>query len=174
MQLRGLNIGPCLGRVSNVLTKVINASAATYSVSGNVYVDIDGSKTKNGSEPNYVANPSDIQADGTTITTNNGIYSISNLTPGTHTVTYLTKPAGYNMTHPTSSVPPSFSITVGPGCTASPPPAGNCDAGNNITNLNFGINNSSAWIQGYDLDMRFDDGFTDTLPAGKYAMDTDS
>ncbi len=41
-----------------------------------------------------------------------------------------------------------------------------CDASQNISGLNFAISNSSPWIQGYDLDMRFDYGFNDAIPGG--------
>ena len=164
----------CISCVSKIINQVVGTNANNYSVMRNIYIDSDGSKTKNGSEVNYTASPSNISIDGAGATFNNGAYTFGNLTAGTHTVEYLNKPAGYSMRHPTSSVPPSFFITLGPGCTGSPPPAGNCDAGNNIINLNFGISNSTAWIQGYDLDMRFDNGFSNTAPVGQYTLTTDS
>ena len=94
VQFRGWNRGPCYTptvRTSNIVTQVINPGVTTYSVSGNIYIDIDGSKTKNGSEVNYVANPSDISIDGAASTFNNGTYTFGNLASGKHTVQYFTE-----------------------------------------------------------------------------------
>lgn len=142
----------------------------SYSVSGNVYNDTNKNRLKENSENNYngpitisAANSSGGNAG--TVTTNNGTFTVSGLNPGTYTVSYSSLPNGYSMVYPQTGPPPSFQFTVGPlGCSTNGALGASCNNGS-ITNLNFGITNSIPWIQAYDMDMRFDNGYSNSIPA---------
>lgn len=87
-----------------------------YSISGVLFDDVNNNGVKDVGESNYNGRPSVTASRGTVTTTTSGGYTISNLTPGTVTVSLNTLPAGYNMTYPLNGPPPSFQVTVGPGC----------------------------------------------------------
>ena len=150
----------CDPSTSPALNQTVNA-AATYTISGNVFID-NGDHIKNG-EPNYTASTSTITVSGNPpINTPNGVYSHTGLAAGTYTVSYSSVPAGYNV-YP---APAAFSVTVGPGCNVvNTTTGGSCNASDNVINLNFAINNSTSWMQTYNLDVRSDNGFTDAIPA---------
>ena len=141
----------------------------TYSVTGNVFNDANKNRVKDGTEANYTGGISitsvnnSTGANAGTITTNNGAYTVTGLNPGTYRISYPTLPANYSLTYPQTGPPPSYQVTVGAGCTTNGALGASCTA-NNITDLNFAITNSIPWIQSYDLDIRFDDGYTDTIP----------
>ncbi|HVZ58648.1 MAG TPA: SdrD B-like domain-containing protein, partial [Patescibacteria group bacterium] len=155
-----------------------------YTISGNVFVDTDDSKTKNGSETNYAANPGITMANYPSgaphpqITNNtDGTYTVTNLISGQYTVRYPSLPSGYVMNHPRNGPPASFLAGVGSSCTeASPAPGGTCNA-SNLDNLNFAIKSGQPWFQGVGLDIRFDNGINNPVPpapnsscGGAYAL----
>src|SRR5258708_17218959 len=76
------------------------------------------------------------------------------------------------MTSPLGS-PPTFSVTVGPGCSVVTAPGAVCTAGN-IINLKFGITNTHPWFQSTCGDIRNDNGITDLLPNSMLANITDA
>src|SRR5579885_1668831 len=136
----------------------------TYTVSGNVFNDTNKDEVKDNGESDY-AGGINISASGGTVTTNqNGTFTISGLTAGTYTISYTSLPSGYQMVYPKNGAPPSFAVTVGPGCSVDGTTGGTCDANNNIQNLNFSITNSTPWFQVYGLDTRFDNGQQDPIP----------
>lgn len=156
-----------------------------YSITGNVFVDSDDSRAKDGAEINYAATPgitiSSIPAGAPTppAVTNNveGSYTVTGLISGTYVIQYPNLPDGYVMTHPVNTVPPTFSAPVGSGCNqATPNPGGSCNAGN-LQDVNFGIKAGQPWFQALGLDARMDSGFYDPVPpspmaacGGAYAM----
>lgn len=140
----------------------------SYSVTGNVFVDSNKNRTKDGAESNYTGGITitSVNSGGTnsgTVATTNGSYTVTGLLPGTYRISYNALPANYFLTYPQTGPPPSYQVTVGPGCNTNGALGASCTA-NNIANLNFGISNSIPWIQSYDLDIRFDDGYTNTIP----------
>ena len=86
-----------------------------YSVAGNLYIDANKNGIKELGESNYIGTPTITADRGTVILNSDGSYRISNLTQGSVTIS-LIPPSGYNMTYPQLGPPPSFQITVGPGC----------------------------------------------------------
>ncbi|GEM_PF-3230406 len=122
--------------------------ARAYSVSGLLYNDLNfnarynpasGENGFNGTiqieplgRPGFVVNPNSIQTGA------NGKYTFNRLLAGRYRVTYASfDPNGNKMSIPTNS-PPSFTITVGPGCNDAGHPEGSCASGS-ITDLNFGV-----------------------------------
>lgn len=141
----------------------------TYTVSGNVFVDTSKNRIKDGAESNYTGGITITSVNNTTganagtVATSNGAFTVSGLNPGTYRISYPTLPANYFLTYPQNGPPPSYQVTVGPGCNTNGALGASCTA-DNITNLNFAITNSIPWIQSYDLDIRFDDGYVDQIP----------
>ena len=122
-----------------------------YRISGNVYVDEDNDGVKDANENNY--------SGGITITRNpangvvsygTGTFDITGLSATTYTISYTSLPAGYQMTVPLNGPPPSFSVAVGP----------------DASNINFGITNTTPWIQSEGSDVWFNSGFNNEIPAG--------
>ncbi len=136
--------------------------SAGHLITGSIFNDINKNRKKGASESNYIGNFTITSSAGSTTTQNNaGTYSVVGLPPGTYTVSYTSPlPAGYQMIYPLNGPPPTYSITVGPGCKADNTTGAACDAAGNITNLNFAINDSIPWIQSQGMDMRIDNGFT--------------
>ncbi|MBU3979109.1 hypothetical protein KJ980_05450 [Patescibacteria group bacterium] len=94
----------------------ITTPPPTYTVSGNIFIDVNKNKLKDGGESNYAAAAPTITINpnvGTINTLANGTYTITNLPAGTYTVSYTSLSAGYFMVWPK---PPSFQVTVGPSC----------------------------------------------------------
>lgn len=158
----------------------------THSISGNIFLDDNKNKIKDGTEKNYTGAVSTVEIHtgkdtclaATLQTTLNkdasGIYNTGlTLTSGDYTVCYTSKPSGYVQTFPPSAIPPAFfTVTVGSSClapTISAIKAGTCDAKGNISSLNFGITNSLPWIQSNALDIRIDAGVNDTVPKDNFA-----
>lgn len=133
----------------------------TYTITGNVFDDLNKNALKDGTELNYTG----------AITTNppgayvNGQYTISGLLEGTYTVQLTSPlPTGYRMVYPTGA-PPSFQVTVGPSCFVGDATTnGSCDASGNVINLNFAISNSFPWVQTVGLDTRIDAGYSNQIP----------
>lgn len=109
---------------------IVNGAAVTnrifgvsqgYIITGNVFNDINKNGIKEASEQNYSGIPS-ISATrngvpiGTITTGPGGYYQISGLTAGTVVVSFSNLPEDYSMTYPLNGPPPSFQVTVGPGC----------------------------------------------------------
>lgn len=90
--------------------------AELYSVSGNVFVDANKDGFRNNGEVNFTGTPTVTASRGTVTTAPGGYYTISNLTAGPLTVSFSSLPADYYMTYPLNGPPPTFQITVGPGC----------------------------------------------------------
>lgn len=137
----------------------------TYSITGNVFVDTDQNGSINGSEVNYsgaVTVTARHNATGTTYTSNSAGYSLANLPSGTYTVTYAA-PTGYRFTHPSGNSYPGVTLP----CNTQADTGDNvatCTATNGVQNLNFGINNTSSWIQAEDGGIRIDSGYNYDLP----------
>lgn len=87
-----------------------------YTVSGNLFDDTDANGFLDGSEVNYPGRPTISASRGVVTVNANGSYTVSNLLPGTVTISYSGLPSGYFMTNPLNGPPPSFQVTVGPGC----------------------------------------------------------
>jgi len=142
-----------------------------YSISGRVFIDLNEDKIFDTGEE-YSGTAPVIQNNGSTsyITTNaDGTYTISALTSGANSVTYTSLPTGYTMVHPLTGPPPLFAAQVGTSCaTATPIPGGTCSAGN-LINVNFAIKAGEPWIQAYGLDVRFDSGVDNPVPASPNA-----
>lgn len=141
---------------------------ATYSISGNVFVDANKNGLIDNGENNYTGSPAINSSHGTVATNSNGSYTISGITPGTNTVSYTSTPTGYTMTSPVNGPPPSRAITVGNACTTNGAVGAACATGN-ITNLNFGITNLHPWWQSTCGDVR-ENPIADLLPAGASAL----
>lgn len=133
------------------------------SISGSVFVDTNKNGVRDVGESNY-SGPVSLTIDGRSITIpSGGNYTFSGLIPeSTHTISYNSLPINYFMTSPLNGPPPTHVVTVGAGCDTNGAPAAQC-AGD-ISNLNFAISNSMPWMQGYDLDMRLDNGYTSIIP----------
>ena len=91
----------------------------TYSISGNVFNDLNKNGLKESGESNYSGTPTITASRGIVTTQANGSYTISNLTAGTVTVSYNALPTGYSLTYPLNGPPPSYQVTVGPSCTVN-------------------------------------------------------
>jgi hypothetical protein len=97
-----------------------------YTITGSIYNDSNRNGIKDGSESNHAATPSITASSGTVVTNSDGTYTISNVLPGTVTVSYNSLPSGYTMTSPLNGPPPSFQVTVGQGCTTNGAPGASC------------------------------------------------
>lgn len=144
-----------------------------YQISGSVFNDLNKNKLKDPTDEAYTGNVS-ILSQAVTTSTNgtvtinpNGTYLVTGLYPGQYKISFTSPlPKGYNFIWPVNGPPPLFAATVGPGCTVDSTTGAACTNNNDITNLNFSISNSIPWIQSYGLDIRFDNGFTNLIPAG--------
>jgi hypothetical protein len=135
-----------------------------YTVSGSVFNDTNKNKLKDAGEANYTGGINITSSRGTmAINSAAGTFTLSGLVLGSQTVSFNSLPVGYNMIYPLNGPPPSFITTVGPACAVDGTTGATCSGGN-ISNLNFSISNSIPWIQAYDFDVRFDNGYTDTIP----------
>ncbi len=143
----------------------------SYTITGNIFSDANKNKIKDASESNYPATPGISTNKGTVTTNIDGSFTINNVLAGAVTVSYTSLPAGYYLTSPLNGPPPSFSVTIGPGCSVNGTPGAFCTAGD-ITNLNFGITNTYPWFQTTCGDIRNDTGITDLLPLGQVALTT--
>lgn len=147
--------GNCATKTTNI---TVNPST-TYTISGNVFADLNSDGIDSG-ESNYTGAPainitSDDDSTGATVGTitypSSGSYLISNLPEGDYNITYTNPPtaSGYRVTYPNGVGSPSFLVTVGSSCNTNSNKNAICSpAGSgNITDLDFGINNSIPWIQ---------------------------
>lgn len=150
----------------------------SYTVSGNIFVDVNKNRIKDASEANYSGSSTIQVAKGTTcsspwvaqVTTHDGAYTAPQTVPtGSHAVCYSGPPTGYRMSYPLSGVPPFFTVSLGSTCSPGAHNTASCDLFGNLEDLNFGITNSNPWIQGLGGDMRLDDGFINPLPNNNYA-----
>lgn len=144
----------------------------TYTISGNVFVDLNGDGFKDNGEQNYTGGITITSTTGS-VATSNGTFTASGVTGGGDTVSYTSLPAGYSMTFPVNGPPASFTVTVGPGICNIGGSTASCDSSGNISNLNFGIIPNKPWVQFQTNDVRVDAGFIDKIsPAavgGAYA-----
>jgi hypothetical protein len=144
-----------------------------YRVTGGVFVDTNKNGKKDAGESYYTGGAITVTSSngGTVSYPASGLYQVTNLPYGPQTITYTSSiPNGYVVTIPKGGAgSPSFTVQVGKTCAASPvAPAGGdgaCNAAGNMYDINFGISNSTPWIQGVGLDMRFDTGLTNQVPS---------
>lgn len=146
----------------------------SYSILGNVFLDGNKDTLKNSGEGDYSGSIT-ISSGGSGAVTypSAGAFRVANLNAGTYNISYSGLPSGYTLTYPLNGPPPSFSVTVGPSCSASGSNSASCDGSGNVNNLNFGITNSNPWIQSIGGDITGDNisnqsggGFTDQIPSG--------
>ena len=102
-------------------------TGTTYSISGDIFIDANTNGIKDSDESNTSEIPSITASRGTTTINANGTYTISNLSPGTVTIYLNTLPQGYSMTYPLNGPPPSFQVSVGPGCTTNEARGASCE-----------------------------------------------
>ncbi len=104
-------------------------TTSTYYISGNVFTDTNKNGLIDTGEVNY-QNPFALSispSGGTIITKSDGSYTISNLQPGTYTISYSSLPPDYYITSPINGPPPSFTVTVGTGnCNTNGAPGASC------------------------------------------------
>lgn len=119
---------------------IINGAAVTnqnfgvsqgYIITGNVFNDINKNGINEADEQNYSGIPSLTATRngvpvGTITTGPGGYYQISGLTAGTVVVSFLKVPEDYSMTSPLNGPPPSFQVTVGPGCNVNGSKGASC------------------------------------------------
>ena len=138
-----------------------------YTISGNVFNDVNKNRVKDGGEANVSGISMSASGGNLAVNSGAGTYTITNLLAGTYNVYYTTSPlpAGYFMTWPRNGNPsPFLQITVGPNCGNNVQTYGlTCNNGD-VSNANFGISNSEPWWQSYGLNIRIDDGFDDKIP----------
>jgi len=145
------------GSSSFYLTWLSNA------ISGDVFLDNNKNGVKDAGETNYLG-PISITIDGRNVAVPaGGSYTLSGLIPeSSHTISFNSLPPNYFMTAPLNGPPPSYAVTVGSSCNTNGARGAQCRG--DITNLNFGISNSVPWMQSYDLDVRFDNGYSNIIP----------
>jgi len=158
----GISIGP---------DRTVNFGIApVYSINGTVVNDINKNYVLDNASEYYGPGATIGASRGSVFVNSIGQYVLNNLLAGTYTLSLTSPlPAGYQLRHPLTGPPPTFTVTVGPGCTSSPVnpnPAGlaSCNGRGDVANLNFIITNSLPWLQAYALDMRIDNGLTDPIP----------
>lgn len=175
------------GSITNLnfgLSNVAPCSTAAYTVSGKLFIDANSDGYYNGTDTLYTGTGQTVTLTGCSQTVvlpvSNGSYSSALLPYGNYTATYNGPPTGYYMSYPRTTVPPSFSFTIGPSCTVSTNDA-SCSSGN-VINLNFGLTNVASWVQSVCGDFRQGSGITDMIPAspscgsysGAYLNQTDT
>jgi hypothetical protein len=147
-----------------------------YTVTGNVFSDVNKNQLKDGGESNYTGSAVTISSSGGSVSVSNGAYTVINLIQGTYTISYTSPlPTGFQLVYPKNGPPPSFVVTVGPGCTTDTTTGASCTAQQDIINLNFSISDAIPWVQTSGLDARFDPGVTNYIAAtpacsGPYAL----
>lgn len=138
-----------------------------YTIRGNVFNDANKNMKLDFGESNYTG-PVNITSTGGVSSVNaNRSYLVEGLPEGTYIITagFMTGLLpGYQLIEPK---PPSFSVTVGSSCNVvNKNTGGKCDGSTgNIIDLNFALSDSWPWLQSYGLDMRFDHGLKNPLPA---------
>lgn len=144
--------------------------APAFTVTGNIFIDTNGDGLSAG-ESNHPATPAITvtRPSGTNsprITRNaNGTYTVSNLIDGQYTFAY-TPPRGYSATYPRPSQHViTFSRTHCTGTQYASARGATCDNNTGLANVNFGITQQTTWVQTEGGDVRFDDGFTNLIPA---------
>lgn len=147
-----------------------------YTTSGQLLVDTMNFITQNGTNPADLVPASRAVAWRSNVTNNNSnVASITTATSGTTFNSWTAKalngtygwanlmvgvnPAPIVPTTVPTAVPPTTAPTTAP--TPIPPTSGN------ITNLNFGISNSTPWMQVGCGDIRNDNGINNPMPAGQ-------
>jgi hypothetical protein len=175
-QLTGLDFG-LVPIPTPTITLTPTPIVGSLTVSGSVYVDANQNSTQDGGEVynpplstppsfTYIAVPDGSQPLATTANSS-GTFTLNGLTDGQYTVKYAV-PAGYSLTYPYT---PNLSFTIVGGDCASAEYAQlgssvTCDAPTgNLQNLKIGISAQSTWLQSLGGDVRFDAGFTNSIPA---------
>lgn len=166
---------------TNPITVTVNNANAVgnffitpfYNVTGGIFVDTNKNGKKTTGESYYSGSPITVtNSNGGTISyPSSGTYKIGRLKYGPQTISYTSAiPSGYVITFPkVGSGAPSYTVQVGKPCAATPvsPTGGDgtCSVAGNIYDVNFGISNSTPWLQGVGFDMRFDGGLTNQVPS---------
>lgn len=162
---------PCSPSCGSGFSCIANSCVPNSTIAGNVFVDTNGNTLKDATETNYTGSIS-INSTGGTVSSAAGTFTVSNLTSGSYTISYTNLPSGYTMTYPVNGPPPSFTVSVGPGCSTGGSNSASCTSGN-IINLNYGITNVAPWIQSVGGSLRIDEGFVSRIPTtavgGPYA-----
>ena len=136
-----------------------------YSISGRIFNDANGNGKSSG-DSNYTGSVAISRSPNLgSFASFGGNYSFTELPQGQYAITFSGLPQGLIFTYPFSSL----IVAVGPGCSYPITSEASC-SGNSIFNLNAGVTNlADAWFQSIGSDMRWDSGFTNTLPQNKYA-----
>ncbi len=163
-----VSTGVCPAPTVGPPTSTPTPTPGSYFISGKIFNDTNGDKKSNG-DSNYTNSIVTITISPTVGSYSNpgtGFYSFTGLPAGQYTITFSGLPDGSTFTYPPSSI----IVTVGsPGCSVSPTSEASCSSGS-ISNLNAGVTtNSSSWFQSIGSDLRWDSGFINTIPSGKYA-----
>ncbi|HSW97438.1 MAG TPA: SdrD B-like domain-containing protein [Candidatus Saccharimonadales bacterium] len=143
------------------------SNAPTYTIAGNLYLDKNSNQHYDaGDSANTTASTITIKdSSGTTVSTISnvtGTYTSTPLLAGQYSVIYNGPPAGYYMSYPQTGTPPTLTVTVGGSCSVTSNDA-SCSSGN-VTNLNFGIVQATAWYQSFCGDVRKNSGISNTIP----------
>ncbi|MGH7204431.1 MAG: SdrD B-like domain-containing protein [Candidatus Levyibacteriota bacterium] len=102
------------------------AGGKTYTIQGSIFNDVNKNGIKDAGETNFIGISTITASQGNVTTNADGTYIITNLVAGTVTISYLSLPTGYNITYPLNGPPPSFQVTVGPGCTVNGAKGASC------------------------------------------------
>ncbi len=159
-------------------TVPVNTPTPTYAITGNVFIDTNNNRVKDGSEINYNGPLTIDSTRGRITRIVNGSFMVEELYDGdSATISYASLPAGYQMIYPLNGPPPSFIVRVGQSCNVDTTTGGQCDGSGNVINLNFAISDAPSWIQTIDSNMRVDTGFNMNIPTspactGPYASAT--
>lgn len=146
---------------------------STYTITGNIFNDINKNLRMDTGETTLAG--SVITSPVGVVNMWDGRFEIQDVKSGTYTITYSSAlPPGFQYLYP---IPPSFTVTVGGACSVDNRTGASCNGGN-IENLNYAVSDSWPWVQTYGLDVRFDNGIKNLLPAatacgsGSYASGT--
>lgn len=165
---QSVTVGPDQTNINFQITEL-------FTVTGNVFDDINKDRIQDNGEPIYTGGIN-ITASRGTVTVSGGTYTISNLIAGTLTVYYNNVPVpDYELIYPKVGPPPFYNISVGHvSCTLDTTTGGSCTNGY-ISNLNFAISDSFPWYQSTCGDIRADNGIYDHLTqAGQVAIATNA
>lgn len=134
----------------------------TYTIKGNVFNDVNKNYKMDADETPLLK--AKVKSTGGAFAVNDGSYEIRNLRKGTYTVTYISSlPTGFLLLYPK---PPAFTLTVGPNCgiDLDTKTGASCED-DSIKDLNFAVSDSWPWLQTYQFDLRYDNGFQNPQPA---------
>jgi hypothetical protein len=85
-------------------------SLPSYTISGNIFNDINKNGIKDDGETNYPGTPILTTNRGTISTAPNGLYSVNGVPAGNITISYTSLPPGYTIVSPLNGPPPSLQV----------------------------------------------------------------